>query len=159
NRNLPAFGVYDAADSDAECVVEVAGAWVQKSPRHPTHFVLRCSHPIMKRFANLYTLASEAVGSVAKCSVGTCFEGWEEFDDKVTTSSIRICSRLGGFIPAQVREGIKGLSPQFDQILIVAEVDSWDSGTTLMGSCLIVGRKRQLFWLLAHFDTLAPKER
>jgi hypothetical protein len=156
-EKLPAFGVYDAFDAEAECVIDVAGRWLQKTPAHPTRFVLRCRHLIMRKFANLSQLISGAIGTM-RISTGDLVEEWGEFEDDSHMPSARICSRFAGVIPPEVRERIKEATPHFDQILIVAEVESWNSGITRTGDPLVVGRKGGLFWLLDYFETTGLEE-
>ena len=89
--------------------------------------------------------------------------------DLNATAEVSARADFAGVIPDSVRSMIRDAMPDFDQILLVAETETWSLGVEVYVKPqpamipvgvdpLVIGRRDRSFWLITAFDTTPSEE-
>jgi hypothetical protein len=88
------------------------------------------------------------------CSYANFQPLMEDLIRQQRNSDLRLWTTFTGVMPDDVRDLINQSKADFDELVLVAEVEEWSKSPAVRaGDPLVIGRVGPLWWLIAKFDT------
>jgi hypothetical protein len=182
NCKLPVFAVFDL--QNPTCTLTVSSEYRLRPREYAYHNEEKRYHyqsvdpdSIREYFDldGLEALAHRALNSAVRAhpqpqpDLDTLWSKAYGHDDLNASASVTARADFAGVIPDEVRSIIRQALPKFDQLLLVAETESWSVGVQTYVKPqpamipvgvdpLVVGRRDRSFWLVTAFDTTPSEE-